>query len=412
MARQPVPSGEFAPLRDRTFRTIWLAGLASNFGTFMQAVGAAWLMTDLSASSFIVALVQAAAFGPILLAPLAGAIADMVDRRRLILAAMAAMTTASTVLAVLVLLGRVSPSTLLVLLFLSGLGGVLYAPAWLATVPDLVPRQMVPAAVALNSISYNIARTAAPALGGVVVLAAGPATAFALNALSYLLLVLAVLRWKPPPRQPDVSRMSLWGAVITGVRHVASDQVLRVTLLRAGVFGLGTAALWALLPLVSRDLLRGDALLYGVLLGAMGFGAVAAGLGNPTLRRRFASRHLAVLATTLFALGSAVTGLSSTPWLTVPALVLAGAGWVMGLTNYNITVQTFAPRWVAARAMALYLMATLGSAAMGAVLWGACAAAWGIGPALWGASVVLSLLFWLMHRLVPYPPEAPISAES
>lgn len=360
-----------APFRTRVFLAIWIASLVSNFGTLVQTVGAAWLMTSLATSSQLVALVQAATALPIMLLSVpAGALADVWDRRRLMLLALAIMLAAATALTVLAFRGAVSPWTLLGVTFVLGCGAALYGPAWQSSVGEQVPREQLPAAVALNSLGFNIARTAGPAVGGVIVASAGPQAAFLFNALSYVALVVVLLRWRPPPVAHTLPPEDLPNAMGAGLRYARLSPVIRTVLLRSFVFGLLGSALWALLPLVARDLVGGGPLTFGFLLGAFGLGAVVGAIGSTPLRERYASEKLVSATTALFGLASLATAYSRWTAVTVLALFAAGAAWVIVLSTLNITTQTQSPRWVVGRALAVYQMAAFGGMALGSWAWG------------------------------------------
>jgi predicted MFS family arabinose efflux permease len=364
--------------------------MASNFGGLIQSVGAAWLMTSLAASADLVALVQASVTLPIVLLSLvSGALADSLDRRLLMLTAQSYMLAISILLAIFAWAGLVTPWSLLLFTFLLGCGTALNGPAWQASVGDMVPREDLPSAVALNSMGFNIARSLGPALGGAIVAAAGAAAAFTVNAVSYLGLIAALVRWQPERSSQTLPRESLGAAMLAGLRYVAMSPSLRVVLLRAVVFGAGVSALPALLPLVARELVGGGPLTYGLLLGAFGVGAVAGALSSTTLRARLSTEGLIRLAALVFALAAAITGVSRSLAVTLTLLPLAGAGWVLALSSFNVTVQMSTPRWVVARSLSLYQMAAFGGMASGSWFWGSVAEQNGLTVALLGAAGAL-----------------------
>src|SRR5919201_5129438 len=270
----PAPGASiWSPLRRPVFRSLWTASVASNTGTWMQTVGAAWLITSLTPSPLLVALMQTDTSLPVFLDGLpAGALADVVDRRKLLLVTQAWMLLTALVLGLLTLAGLVPAWTLLALTFLLGLGGALSAPAWQAIIPDLVERQELTSAVALNAAGFNVARALGPALGGFVVAAAGPAAAFLLNAGSFLGVLAPIYRWRPTPAQSDAPPEDMLGATAAGMRYVRHAPALQAVLIRIGVFMLGASALWALLPVMARHELGLDATGYGIVLGSLGFG--------------------------------------------------------------------------------------------------------------------------------------------
>lgn len=365
------------------FRNIWSASMAANFGMLIQSVGASWMMISLGASAPMVALVQSSISLPImLLALVAGALADNRDRRKLMLIAQYFMMTVSVTLTVTAALGLLTPWLLLTFTFLIGCGTAIYAPAWQASVGDMVPRELVPGAVALNSMGFNLARSIGPAIGGAIVAAVGAAAAFGINAISYVAMLFVLTRWRPerPPRLLPPERVV--DAMLAGIRYISMSPTLWTVLLRAGLFGLAASAMPAMMPLVARDLVRGDALTYGVLLGAFGVGAVGGALGSTRLRARWSTEKLVRIGTLALAAGSAVAGLSRFMPLTIIGLIFGGAGWVLVLSSFNVTVQMASPRWVVARALSLYQMAAFGGMAAGAWIAGIIAESHGVGITL------------------------------
>lgn len=349
------------------------------------------MMTLLAASAEMVALVQASATLPImLLALLAGAVADNLDRRRVMLAAQGFMLTISVLLAGAAAAGLLDPFLLLLFTFLIGCGAALNGPAWQASVGDMVPREDLPAAVALNSMGFNVARSLGPALGGAIVATAGAAAAFAVNAVSYLFLIGVLLRWRPESAPSPLPREDLGAAMLTGLRYVALSPRVLTVLGRGLVFGLGASGVPALMPLVARELVGGGPFTFGLLLGAFGVGAVGGALASTRLRARLSTETLVRAACLAFALAAAITGLSQSLPVTLAALPLAGAGWVLALSSFNVSVQMSTPRWVLGRALSLYQMAAFGGMAGGSWLWGRAAEGWGLSLALLGAAGVLA----------------------
>lgn len=371
-----------APLRIALFRRIWLASLMSNFGLMIHGVGAAWAMTQLTSSADKVALVQSALMLPVmLLSVTAGAIADMFDRRRIGLVAISIGLSGAAALSALAALGFLTPSLILAFTFMIGCGMALFGPSWQASVSEQVPPDTLPAAVALNGISYNLARSFGPALGGVIVATAGAMAAFICNAVLYLPVVFALLTWKrvvEPSRLPP-ERLSR--AIVSGVRYVVHSPTLRIVLWRTLSTGIGGSAILALMPLIARDLLGGGAQTFGIMLGAFGMGAVIGAL-NVGTARRFSTE--AAVRACLLTMGSgiAVVSLSRNPYLTGAALVIAGAGWTLSITLFNVAIQLSAPRWVAGRALATFQAAISGGVAIGAWVWGHVADSMGTNHAL------------------------------
>jgi MFS family permease len=392
-------SGVLAPLRLHVFRALWLANLVSATGTIIQGVGAAWLMTTLAGTPDLVAMVQTATYLPILmLALLAGALADLWDRRRVLLLAQFWMVLMSVGLAWLSGLDLVTPATLLLFTFLIGVGTALTGPAWQASVRGIVPPGELAAAVTLNAIAMNFARAVGPAVGGAVVAAAGAGAAFYLNAACTLVLAGALLWWPHHVPSDDLPRERVGSAIVSGLRYVAEASGLRAILARGMVFGLAASAALALLPLVARDRLGGGPLVYGLLLGAFGLGALAGAFAVHPLRRRYgAERVLTVLAGVfggaLLVLGLAPSSLQS---VTV-ALALAGAAWLGSFSTFNIAVQMPTAFWVQARVLALYQASIFGSMAAGSWLWGQVAHVTSIETGYLAAGSLL-LLSIALHR--------------
>ena len=363
--------GITAPLRHITFRRIWLASLLSNLGILIQGVGAAWAMTQMTSSADKVALVQTALTAPVMLISMpAGAIADMYDRRIVALVALSIALTGATVLAAFAWLGLVTPNLLLGLCFAVGSGMALMGPAWQSSVTEQVPTETLPAAVALNGISYNIARSIGPAIGGVVVAAAGAMAAFTLNAMLYLPLIAALFLWKRVAESSRLPPEKLRRAIVSGVRYITNSPSIKIVLTRSMVTGMIGGATIALMPLVMRDLLHRGPQTYGIMLGAFGLGAVIGALNLTKLRQRMSGE--AAIRACAFAMGgpTAVVALSREPALTAAALVVAGAGWMLAWAVLGIAVQLSAPRWVAGRSLAAYQAASSGGIAIGSWGWG------------------------------------------
>lgn len=383
-------SSPFVPLRQPIFRAVWFASLASNFGGMIQSVGAAWLMTSIASSADMVALVQASTTLPIMMFSLAaGAISDNFDRRKIMLTAQGFMFTVSVALAVSAWFGVITPWLLLSLTFLLGCGTALNGPAWQSSVGEMVPRRDLPAAITLNSVGFNIARSVGPALGGFIVAAAGVVASFTVNALSYVGLVTVLARWNPPKIERVLPRETLGIAMSAGIRYVAMSPNIRSVLLRGAAFGFGAIAVQALLPLVARDLVKGGPLTFGLLLGAFGAGAVGGALLSARVRRTLTTETLVRASFAAFAAAVILAGLSVYTVTTMAALLVAGASWVLALSTFNATVQLSAPRWVVGRALALYQMATFGGMAFGSWVWGYIALHFGTDRALYCAGAVL-----------------------
>lgn len=385
-----------SPFSVPIFRSVWTASLASNFGGLIQSVGAAWMMTSLSASPQLIALVPAATTLPIMLFSLwAGAVADNLDRRKVMIACQAMMLIVSAALAFFAWMGWITPWLLLTFTFLIGCATAVNGPAWQASVGDMVPRAVLPSAVAMNSMGFNLARSVGPALGGVIVATAGAAAAFLTNALSYIALLAVLFRWKPdlPPKLLPRERLGL--AMRAGVRYVAMSPKIQIVLLRSAAFGMGASAVSALMPLVARDVLGGGALTFGLTSGAFGIGAVGGAIVTRQLRVRTSIENIVRLAALMLAAGTAITGASGYLALALLGYLLAGFGWVSALSTFNVSVQMSAPRWVVARAVSLYQMMAFGGMAVGAWLFGWLAEHQGVVEALYasaGAQFAVAML--------------------
>jgi len=328
-------------------------------------------MTSMGASAEMIALVQSSISLPIVLLSLwAGAVADSLDRRKVMLGAQMFMLLSSLGLAWAAWAGLLTPWALLTFTFLIGCGTAVNGPAWQASVGEMVPRPLLPEAVALNSMGFNIARSIGPAIGGAIVAAFGAAAAFLTNAVSYIGLILVLSRWKPdiPPRTLPRERLGV--AMIAGVRYVRLSPSIRNILVRAVIFGIPAAAVPAMMPLVARDIVAGGPLTFGLLLGGFGMGAVGGALSSRRLRRTLTTEMIVRLASVALAVGAGATALLGYLVPTLLALAIAGAGWVLALSTFNVEVQMASPRWVVARALSLYQMAAFGGLASGSWLFG------------------------------------------
>ncbi|WCT73450.1 MFS transporter [Sphingomonas naphthae] len=388
------------PLRDKTFRSIWSASVLSNFGQLVLGVAAAWEMTRL-ASPEMVALVQTALMLPLMLVAVpAGAIADMFDRRKIAMAGLAFSTLAAATLTVLATLGLAGPWVLLAFCFLIGGGVALYSPAWQSSISEQVPAAHLPAAVSLGAVSYNIARSFGPAVGGAVVLAFGAKAAFATNALMYLPLLGAFYLWRRQHATPRLPPERLHRAIVSGLRYALHAPSVRVVMVRAAAFGTMSAGIAALTPLVARDLLHGNAGTYGLLLGATGIGSVGGALMVSDVRERLSPEAAVRIAMAVMGAMAVVAGLSHHLLLTAAALAIAGAASMLTISMLNVSVQLSVPRWVAARSLAWYQSSLTGGIAFGSWAWGAVTADHGVGIALMGSGVGM-LLLPLLGLVIP-----------
>jgi MFS family permease len=399
----PQSTSTLTLFRNQTFRMLWIAALASNFGGLVQAVGAAWLMTSLTQSQSMVALVQSSVTLPIMIfSLLAGVFADNFDRRRVMLIAQSFMLMVSIVLAVLAYEGLLSPWLLLTFTFLIGCGTALHNPSWQASMGDIVSRDELSAAVSLNSMGFNLMRSIGPAAGGAIVAIAGVAAAFVVNAFSYFGIIAALWFWRPATPQRRLPREPMGSAFSAGLRYVAMSPNLMKVIFRGFLFGLSAIAILALLPLIVRELLQGGAFVYGVLLGCFGAGAVCGALLNARLRARFHNEHITRAAFLAFAVSSMTLGLSHHYMFSGAALLFAGASWVMALSLFNVTIQLSTPRWVVGRALALYQTGVFGGMAGGSWAWGAMAENFGVDRAMFSAAALL-IVGAMVGLRVPLP---------
>jgi len=409
--RYAVTEG-FAPFRRPIFTAFWVAYLVSALGTQVQVVGAAWLMTAMTASPSEVALITAANALPVLLlASVSGAICDLFDKRLVLIIAQSVMLTAATVLAAFTRAQLVTPWLLIGCTFAIGCGFALNAPAWQSVVRELVPAADVPAAIAANSLAFNSGRMVGPAIGGLVVAAAGAAAAFLTNALSYLGPIIILLFWRAPSSARMERREHLFGAIITGARYAAYAPTVRAILWRAAMFGASSAGVLALLPLIARQRLPGGPLAYGILLGALGVGSIAGGISITPVRAQIGPSGAVKLAFLMAALASvAITGSHSSLLLHVGVFGL-GMATVMALSTLNAAIQLSVPRWVVGRVISLHQTALFGGLAGGSVLWGRVASHFGLAAAVGGSAASLTVLRLLSARFkVSLETNDPLSA--
>lgn len=387
----PVSSA-WSPLRQKTFRWLWLASIASNIGTWMHEVGAGWLMTSLSANPLHVALVQVAGSLPMFFLALpAGALADIVDKRRYLLGVQLWMATVAVLLAGLSLTGAIGVWLLLALTLCMGIGTALMMPAWSATTPELVDKADLPAAIALSSVGVNLARATGPAIAGVLVSMVGPWLTFALNGLSFFAVIIVLMTWKRETVASVLPAERLFGALRAGWRYSRSSRPLQAVLVRAFAFFIGASAGTSLLPVVVRSQLQGDATVFGLLLASVGVGAVLGAMKLPALRERLGTERLVLSATILYVLVLLALASFDNPYVLVPVMFLSGVAWIAVLSSFQVAAQTSVPAWVRARGLAVYILVFFGSMAAGGTLWGTVATHVGISLALICASGVLLL---------------------
>ena len=396
MSAAKSSASSFAPLAQPVFAVLWAATVLGNTGSFMRDVASSWLMTDLSASPAAVAMVQAAGTLPIfLLAIPAGVLTDILDRRKFLIAVQLLLASVSVTLMVLAHTGLLSVSALIGLTFLGGIGAALMGPTWQAIVPELVKREDIKSAVALNSLGINIARSIGPAAGGILLAAFGAAVTYGADVASYFIVIAALLWWPRVKNADDALAEGFLGAFRAGLRYTRASRPLHVVLLRAAIFFAFASAVWALLPLVARQLLGGDASFYGILLGAVGAGAIGGALIMPKLRGRFDADALLLGAALVMA------GLSFAPpkWLAIIILLFLGGAWITALTTLNGAAQAVLPNWVRGRGLAVYLTVFNGAMTVGSLGWGAVGEAAGVPGALLIGAAGLLIAGVVMHRL-------------
>jgi len=361
----------WAPLRSAVFRALWIAVLVSNVGNWMQTVGAQWLLVNQAHAAILVALVQVADTLPDALFELVGGVlADIFDRRRLLLLVQIGFGAVAIALALLTVLGQMTPALLLLFTFVLGSATVFTNPAYQSLVPDLVSTRELRAAAALGSIGINLARVIGPALAGLLIARLGVGAVFAVNALTYVVFALAITIWKPPSRPRPALPEHFLPAIRAGFGYVRNAPIVRRILLRVGLFLIPASVLWSLLPLIATQRLHLGAAGYGLLLGALGAGAVAGALILPGLGRRLSDNQLMVAASLAYAVPLALIAAVPSAVLAVLVLLAAGAAWVAVLSSMNAALQVFLPAWVRARAISVYLMLLFGTQALGALLWG------------------------------------------
>jgi MFS family permease len=412
MAQQTAKTASAAPvhpgalpawgaMRYPVFRWLWLATVVSNIGTWMYNAASGWLMTSLNPSALIVSLVQVANSLPLFLFALpAGALADMVDKRRLILALEILTTLLSAAFALLIAMHIVDPPLLLLFAFVLGTLAALEAPAWQAIVTLLVPGPALSSAIAINSLGINISRVIGPAITGAIILGLGIAAPFWLDAFSNAGVIAVLLLWRPqrPKTLPGLPSERLTGAIRAGVRYARYNRDLRATLVRAVGFFLFASAYWALLPLVARSQLHGGPGLYGTLLAAIGAGAIGGALLLPRARARLGPDGVVMLGEAGTAAALVLFGLAQQPWLALIACLLAGVSWISVLATLNVSAQTVLPDWVRGRGLAAYVTVFFGTMTVGSALWGFVAEHLGLASAHYLAGAAALLALWMTRR--------------
>jgi predicted MFS family arabinose efflux permease len=396
----PAARSPWSPFRYKAFTLLWIATVVSNIGGWMYSAACGWLMTDLNPAPLVVSLVQVANSLPMFLVAIpAGALVDIVDKRKLLIFSEILISSISMLFAVLVLLHLVTPARLLLFVFLVAVANAVTTPGYQAIVPMLVPKRDLPSAVAANSAGVNVSRAVGPALGGALLGALGVAAPFWVNAVSNFGAIGVLIWWRPPRRKPALLPPEhLLSAVRTGLRHARYNGSLSATLIRSAGFFLFASAYWALLPLIARSQIAGGPMLYGVLLGSIGASAVGGAVVLPWLNDRLGLDGLAATGTLGTALATAMFGLARDPITALGAGLIAGASWMAVLSSLNTAAQIALPGWVRGRGLAIYVTVMFGSLSLGSAIWGQAAASLGIGPALFAAAAGCAATALLLRR--------------
>jgi MFS family permease len=391
-AQAPAAPSAWSPLQSPLFRNLWIATIVSNVGSWMQDVGAGWLMTELSSSPSLVALVEAAdSFPMMLLALPAGALADIVDRRRLLIAIQVYLLAVAGTLGILTLLGVTTAWLLLGFTFALGVGGALMMPAWSAIVADLVRTEELPSAVALNSVAINASRAIGPAIAGVLVAAVGPWLVFILNALSYIGIVAVLVHWRREHHKSTLPAERFLSAIRVGMRFVMHAPALKVVLIRGGAFFLFASATWSLFPLIVRRELQRGPEVYGLLLTCIGIGAVAGAMVLPRIRAKLSRDVVVAGASALYALAALALAYEQNLALLAIAMLATGMAWISILSALQVSAQMTLPPWVRARGLAAFMVVFMAGMALGSIVWGQVATHIGIPAALTIAAVAMVL---------------------
>jgi MFS family permease len=410
----PAKLSGFEPLGVPLFRDLWLASIVSNLGGWMQDTAGTWLMTVLTPSPLLIALMQTAASLPVLLLGLlAGATADIFDRRRLLIFWQAWMLAAVAFLSVLTFFDIISPWILLILTFLLNIGAAMNSPAWQAIVPEVIPRPQLPDAISLNSAGFNLARALGPALGGLAIAlfaraTTGAASVFLLNSLSFVGVILVLYRWqRNPPFKSALPSERIRGSMRAGIRYIRYAPMLQAAFVRTLMFTLFVSAVWALLAVVARNDLRQGAMGYGILNGSMGFGAVIGATLLPRVRRKLPADVIIASASCVFVATLLVLALVKVPLILIAFLIAGGFAWTSAMSTLNLAVQVSVPTWVQARALGAYQMIFSAGMALGGVIWGFIAEHVSTSKSLLCAAVglaatlPLSLRFHVLRGVVP-----------
>ncbi|RKR77295.1 MFS transporter [Otariodibacter oris] len=391
--------GSFAPLRQKLFLILWIATIVGNVGSFIRDVASSWLITELSASPAAVSLIQAATTLPFfLLAIPAGVMSDILDRRKFLISIQFILALSSTCLMLLSATGLQSVITLVLFTFTGGIGAALMGPTWQAIVPELVNRENLKNAVALNSLGINISRAVGPAIGGVVLAQLGASFAYGMDVISYAFVISALWWWKREVKEHDELFEHFGGAFRAGLRYAKSSKPLHRVLFRTVLYFLFVSPVWALLPLIARQLLGGTAGFYGLLLAAVGIGAIIGAIILPILRNRLSSDQLLLTSAIISAVVMCFLALSPPQWSAVIATLFLGFAWITALTTLNGVAQTILPNWVRGRSLAIYLTTFNGAMTVGSLTWGFVAQYIGLSMTLALGAVILIIISVLANK--------------
>ena len=402
MPRTDDDLSPIAPLRQPVFRMLWITWLMANVCMWMSDVAAAWMMTSLTTTPLWVALVQTASTLPVFLLGLpSGALADSLDRKRFFLFTQLWVAVVASILSAFIFLDAITPALLLALTFVNGIGMAMRWPVFSAIVPTIVPRNQLPAALALNGVSMNASRIIGPLVAGALIASAGSAWVFLLNAVLSVVAAVIISRWKHEHKPHPLGRERLGTAMRVGLQYVAQSYHLKGVLLRISIFFFHSTALLALLALLARGMQGGGAGTFTLLLAAMGAGAIASAAFLPALRRRYPRDGLVLRGTALQAGAMATMALTDQVWVAVPAMFLGGAAWITSANTLSVSIQMGLPDWVRARGMSMYQMAIMGASALGAAIWGQVATWTSVPVSLGIASVTGLLSMFLANRLMP-----------
>lgn len=408
---EATSTSPFLPLENPTFRMLWAVWLIANLCLWMNDVAAAWLMTALNGTPLMVALVQSASTLPVFLFGMpSGALADIVDRRCCLMFTQLWLVSIAVLLCLVMAAGLMSAGLLLVLTFANGLGLAMRWPVFAAVIAELVPREQLPVATALNGMAMNISRILGPLLAGMLIAALGAVAVFAVNAAFSIVACVAIYRWRRPRVVAALPSERFFGAIRVGMQHVRASTRMKAVLRRAFAFSLSSIALVALLPLLAKHQYGGGAQTFTILMAAMGGGAISGAMMLPRVRRRFGRDRLVDLGCVLHASATVGAALAPNLYLALPALFAGGLGWIATANALNVSAHFALPDWVRARGMAFYQMAMMGGNALGAACWGPVAGSFGLRTGLLAAACGTAVGWLLTHRLpiVGDPEQGPL----